>query len=116
MNFQEYSYGSIKIDGITFEQDVIIDCGEVSKRRKKPSKKYRDGFGHTPVSLEEILPWNCKRLVIGTGMNGALPVMGEVKQEAESRKVELMIIPTAEAIKKLNVGMDDTNAVLHLTC
>jgi hypothetical protein len=32
--------------------------------------------------------------VIGTGMNGALPVMDEVKKEAERRNVELIILPT----------------------
>jgi hypothetical protein len=30
------------------------------------SKKFRDEFGHTPVSVEEKIPWRCKRLIIGT--------------------------------------------------
>jgi hypothetical protein len=28
----------------------------VRKRKKKPSKKFRDEFGHTPVSVEEKIP------------------------------------------------------------
>ena len=53
------------------------------KRRKKASKKYRDEFGHTPLSVEEEIPWKCKRLVVGTG-TGALPVMDEVKREDQA--------------------------------
>jgi hypothetical protein len=116
MRFEKYEFGSIKIDGITYEYDVMIDHGEITKRRKKRSKKYRDIFGHTPLSLDEKIPWKCRRLVIGTGMNGALPVMEEVRQEAQRRKIEILILPTAEAIKKLEAEIESTNAILHLTC
>jgi len=75
-----FSFGSIRIDGVTYDQDVVIDRGEVRKRKKKPSKKFRDAFGHTPLSVEEKIPWKCRRLVVGTG-TGALPVMKEVKLE-----------------------------------
>ncbi len=30
-----------------------IDRGEIRKRKKKPSKKFRNDFGHTPLSVEE---------------------------------------------------------------
>ena len=39
MRFEEFSFGAIRIDGATYEHDVVIDRGEVSKRRKKASKK-----------------------------------------------------------------------------
>ena len=51
MRFEAFSFGSIRIDGITFEHDVVIDRGWVRKRKKKPSKKFRDEFGHTPLCL-----------------------------------------------------------------
>ena len=95
MRFEEFSFGSIRIDGVTYEHDVVIDCGEIRKRKKKPSKQFRDAFGHTPLSIEEEIPWKCQRLVIGTG-TGALPVMEEVKQEAKRRKIKLFILPTVE--------------------
>jgi hypothetical protein len=115
MHFQDFSFGSITIDGTTYEHDVVIDRGEVRKRKKKPSKKFRDEFGHTPVSIEEDIPWKCSRLIIGTG-EGALPVMEEVKREARCRNIELLILPTAEAISELNRNSSETNAILHLTC
>jgi hypothetical protein len=115
MNFEAFSFGSIRIDGVTYEHDVIIDRGAVRKRKKKPSKQFHEEFGHTPVSVAEEIPWDCKRLVIGTG-GGALPVMDQVKQEAEQRKIKLAILPTAEAIKELKRHPRDTNAILHVTC
>ena len=115
MRFEKFTFGSIRIDGVTYERDVVIDRGAVRKRKKKPSKPYRDAYGHTPLSVAEKIPWKCKRLVIGTG-NGALPVMKEVKREAARRKINLLILPTADAIKALRKASDETNAVLHLTC
>ncbi len=116
MRLEDFSFGSIKIDGATYEHDVVIDRDEIRKRKKKPSKRFRDEFGHTALSAEEKLPWNCLRLVIGTGAYGRLPVMDEVKQEAERRGVKLVVIPTAEAIDELNRNPPETNAVLHVTC
>jgi len=115
MRFQEFSFGSIRIDGATYDYDVVIDRGQVRKRKKKPSRKFRDEFGHTPLSVEEKIPWKCQRLVIGTGQ-GALLVMSQVKREARRRKIKLLILPTAEAIQALKESPDDTNAILHLTC
>src|SRR6266516_2679796 len=113
MRFEAFSFGSIKIDGTMYEHDVVIESGKVRKRKKKESKKYRGEFGHTPVSVDEEIPWKkCKRLVIGTG-TGALPVMDEVKREAERRKVKLLIMPTARAIELLKKKEEATNAILH---
>jgi hypothetical protein len=116
MQFEEFSFGSLRIDGVTHERDVVIDRGEVRKRKKKASKKFRDAFGHTPLSVEEDIPWKCRRLVVGTGAYGNLPVMDEGKREAKRRSVELLVLPTAEAVAMLNQNPDRTNAILHVTC
>ena len=115
MKFQQFSFGQIRIDGIEYVYDVVIDRGKVRKREKKASKKFREAFGHTPLSLEEDIPWKCSRLVIGTG-EGALPVMDEVRREARRRKVELIILPTEEAIEFLKRHQENTNAILHVIC
>ena len=116
MRFADFSFGSIQIDDVTYEHDVLIDRGEIRKRKKKPSKKFREEYGHTPLSAKEEIPWRCRRLVVGTGAYGRLPVMKEVKLEAERRKVELLIFPTADAIAALKRSSEDTNAILHVTC
>jgi hypothetical protein len=68
------------------------------------------------LSAEEDIPWNCRRLVIGTGVNGSLPVMEEVKREAERQSVKLLMLPTGKAIKELERHPKETNAILHVTC
>jgi hypothetical protein len=97
MRFESFSFGSIRIDGVTYEHDVVIDRGKIRKREKKPSRKFRETFGHTPLSIEEDIPWKRDRLVVGTG-TGALPVMDEVKREAQRRKITLIVVPTDRAI------------------
>jgi hypothetical protein len=116
MDFGKFHFGGIEIDGVSYEHDVVIDRGRIRKRKKKPSKKFREEFGHTPVSVEEEIPWKCQRLIVGTGRYGSLPVMDEVKREAHRRKVDLLILPTDEAIEAFARKPQGTNAILHVTC
>ena len=104
MRFDKFSFGSIQTDGVTCDYDVVIDGGEIRKRKKKPSKQFRDEFGHTPLSIEADIPWRCRRLVVGTGVYGRLPVMNEVKREAERRRIKLLVVPTPHAIEALEQG------------
>jgi len=116
MEFGRFSFGSIEIDGATYGHDVVIDRGRIRKRKKGPSRALRSRYGHTPLSAAEEIPWNCRRLVVGSGAAGSLPVLDEVLDEAGRRHVELVVIPTAEAIEELRAGAKDTNAILHVTC
>lgn len=49
MRFEAFSFGSVRIDGSAYEHDILIDRGEIRKRRKKASKNH------------EVLPWNPNR-------------------------------------------------------
>ena len=116
MRIDQFSFGSIRIEGVTHENDVVIERGKVRARKKKPSKEFREAFGHTPLSVQEEIPWDCRRLVVGTGAYGALPVMDAVREEAIRRNVKLVTLPTLAAIEKLGLDPKDTNAILHVTC
>ncbi|MGH3119040.1 MAG: MTH938/NDUFAF3 family protein [Gaiellales bacterium] len=116
MRIDRFTFGSIRIDGVVYEHDVVIAGGQVRKRKKKASRPFCDAFGHTPLSVKEDIPWDCRRLVVGTGAEGALPVMDEFKAEAGRRDVELVANPTREAIRELQVEPESTNAILHVTC
>ena len=116
MRFEDFAFGSIQIDGTSRDYDVVIDRGKIRKRKKKRSKQFRDAYGHTPLSTEEEIPWKCRRLVIGTGAYGKLPVTEELKREAQRHKVELVILPTVDAIEVLKKNPKATNAILHVTC
>ena len=114
MKVKELSFGTINIDGKDYLKDIVINKGKIEKRKKKESKKFRSQFGHTPLSTRENIPWDCKKLIIGTGHNAALTVMKEVKKKAKKKGVELVLMSTPDAILKINEK--DTNLILHLTC
>jgi hypothetical protein len=116
MVFKDFRFGSIEVDGVEYDHDIVVDRGHIRKRKKGPSKEFREQFGHTPLTTKEEIPWRCHLLVIGTGMDGRLPVSPDVKQEAERRHVELRMLPTKKAIDLLNHQPSDANAVLHVTC
>src|SRR5947208_10495409 len=89
-------FGEIKVEGTRYTHDVVIDGGKVRKRKKGPSKQFREEFDHTPLSAEEEIPWGGKRLIVGTGAYGALPVMDAVLAEAKRRDIEVIAAHTLE--------------------
>jgi hypothetical protein len=110
-------FGSIEVEGREYDSDVVIEGGRVRKRKKKPSKPYRDEFGHTPLSADEELPWGGRRLIIGTGAYGSLPIMPQVAEEARSRNVDLTAVPTEDACRLISsLDQRKVHAVLHVTC
>ena len=59
MKWGKCRWGSLKIDGEKYKKDVILDRGNLRPRKKKPSREFREEFGHTPLSLKEEIPWEC---------------------------------------------------------
>ncbi len=111
------AFGEIEIDGERYDHDVVIDAGKVSQRAKKASKAFREQYGHTPLSVEEAIPWGGKQLIIGTGKYGSLPVMPAVYEEAKRRGIEIVALPTEDACSLLReLRRKDTYAILHVTC
>ena len=110
-------FGAIKIDGQQYDYDVIIDKGKIRKRNKKPSKPYRDRYGHTPLSIDETIPWGGKQLLIGTGSYGQMPIMAELYDEARERGIVMTAVPTDTACKLISARKKGKlRAILHVTC
>ena len=110
-------FGRITVEGREETDDVVIDRGKTRSRDKGPSKSRRDEFGHTPLTPAEKIPWDCKVLLIGTGMDGRLPITEELKTEAKRRGVKLILKKTPEALEYLKEHYEEgMNAILHITC
>jgi hypothetical protein len=117
MNAQLLGFGEIRIEGQRYNADIVIEHGQVHRRHKKPSKPYRDRFGHTPLSVAESIPWGGPRLIVGTGADGLLPIMAEVYEEAARRKVEIVALPSESACRLIaDLEPGEVNAILHVTC
>jgi hypothetical protein len=117
MNARFLGFGQIEIEGKRYRADLVIERGQVRRRHKKPSKPYRDRFGHTPLSGAEEIPWGGPRLIVGTGADGLLPIMPEVYDVARRRNVEIVALPTESACRLIaDLKRTNVNAVLHVTC
>ncbi len=110
-------FGEIEVEGEHYDHDVVIDGGRVTKRKKGASKSFRDEYGHTPLSVEEEIPWGGEQLIIGTGLYGKLPIMPAVEWEAKRRAIKLIALPTEQACELLTLlEPRKAYAVLHVTC
>ena len=117
MEVRLLAFGSIEVEGVIYEHDVVIDAGQVRKWSKKPSRRYRPEFGHTPLSADEDLPWGGSRLIIGTGAYGSLPIRSDVIAQADKRGVHVESLPTEEACRLISaLDPRQIHAVLHVTC
>ena len=117
MDARLIAFGLIEIGGRRFEHDVVVEGVVVRRRKKGASKAYRGRYGHTPLSPHEAIPWSARRLIIGTGVSGQLPIMPELYEEAARRGVEIVAAPTEVACRLLQAADPrDVAAVLHVTC
>jgi hypothetical protein len=111
------AFGELEIEGVRYHKDVVIEGGQIRKRDKGPSKALAGKARHTPLSAAEQIPWGGKRLIIGTGARGQLPIAREVGEEAERRGIAIEALPTIEACRLLaDVERADVYAILHVTC
>lgn len=116
MKAELVSFGVLEIDNKQYRFDVVIDNGAIGQRDKTASRKRQREFGHTPLTPEENIPWNCTTLLIGSGAYGRLPITDDFHSEAKKRGVTLIIDLTKEICKKLAADPPHTNAILHCTC
>ena len=117
MRARVVAFGELEVEGERYPHDVVIDAGRVRKRRKGPSKAFRGEYGHTPLTAAEELPWGGRVLLIGTGVDGALPIDPSVEAEARRRGVTIEAAPTDEICERLaDLPAKQVHAVLHATC
>jgi len=119
VKIERTEFGSITIDGETYEHDVLIRLsGKVRKRKKKLSKKYY-GTSHT-ISQEEakfVYEKGCRELILGTGQNGNVRLSPEAAEFFAKKRCEVIAEPTPEAIKSFNRSeVRKKIGLFHVTC
>ena len=117
MKAELVAFGQLEIEGERYRRDVVIEGGQIRKRDKGPSKALHARSRHTPLSAAEQIPWGGKRLIVGTGAKGQLPISAELGEEAARRGIVIEALPTSEACRLLaDVEPADVYAILHITC
>ncbi len=111
-------FGWVKVNGETYEKDIIIHAdGSITKREKKKSKDLKPDYGHTPLSERELefLPQeHFDALYVGTGHEAALPITPKALEIL--KKYNAAILPTPEVIGEIEKEQRKFVALIHVTC
>jgi len=111
---ETYSFGSIEIDGRTYNADVIILPTGVR------GNWWRDQ-GHTlkPGDLTDVLEASPQVVVIGQGAHGLMRVTDDTLTCLEQAGIEVVCVSTTRAVEVYNERSqrgEKVAAALHLTC
>jgi hypothetical protein len=112
------SFGSITIDGQTFEHDVLIRLdGRIQKRKKKLSKQlYGTSHKISLAEAEHIYEEGAQTLIIGTGQFDQIHLSEEAQAYFDKRGLKLVTQATPKAIKLWNEAQGEAIGLFHVTC
>jgi hypothetical protein len=118
MPIERSEFGSITIEGKTYEHDVIIRLsGKVDKRQKKLSKK-QYGTSHiiSKAEAKSVFEDGCNLLIVGAGQQGNVHLSPEASSYFEKKGCRVIVEPTPEAIHSFNEAREKKVALMHVTC
>ncbi|MEA3340284.1 MAG: MTH938/NDUFAF3 family protein [Chloroflexota bacterium] len=110
---ESYRFGRIVIDGRVYGKDVIILPDRVIGNWWR-----QEGHALRPDDLEAVFEAAPEVLVVGQGDYGLMRVTGEAAQSLQAAGIELIALPTGEAVETYNrlCAERAVAAALHLTC
>jgi len=114
IRIEGYSFGRITIDGKQYTSDLIIYPDRVDDKWWRKERHLLQ-----PEDLAEVFSLDPKILIVGQGQPGLMKVAPKVAGHCRGSGIELISLPTAEAVKKyneLNEKKPLVIAALHLTC
>jgi hypothetical protein len=108
-----YSFGMISIDGQAHTSDVKVFPDHV-----KSGWWRTEGHVLHLDDIRDVITSAPEAIIIGTGASGAMDVPDDVKDFCESVGIELIALPTREAVQKHNSLSESKRVItcLHLTC
>jgi hypothetical protein len=118
MPIEGTEFGSITIDGKTYEHDVVIRLsGKVDKRQKKLSKaQYGTSHIISKAEAKSVFEDGCELLVIGAGQQGNVRLSPEAGAYFEKKGCRVIVEPTPEAMRSFNESRDKKAGLMHVTC
>jgi len=114
----DFRFGSIVVDNKKYSRDVLIfPDGRVGPRQGRLWM-----FGSHAIrrkELERLLEGEPEIVIVGTGTSNKARLSAEAENWAEERKLKLTVLPSYEAIARLNELADQGRkvaAMIHITC
>jgi len=114
----EFTFGSIVVEGKKSRRDVLIFSDGIVKKRKGGFLM----FGRHKIKkqeLEELSRGHPETIIVGTGTNGAAHIAPEAESWAKGRNLSLLVKPSYDAIARLNELAEQKKkiaALIHITC
>lgn len=111
---EEYGFGYIVVNGITYSRDLIILPDRLIENWWR-----REGHIVELADLAEVLETSIDYLLIGTGYYGRVNVSREVIENFKGKNVEVIVEDTRKAWRRYNELVERGFKVcgaFHLTC
>jgi hypothetical protein len=112
------SFGSITVEGETFDYDILIRLDGRIEKRKKMLSKEKYGTSHK-IALEEaehIYEEGTQKIIIGTGQTGFVELSEEAEDFFRGKRCGIELFPTPWAIERWNEIEGRVSAMFHVTC
>ena len=113
MKIEAYKFGSIVIDGQTYDKDLVILPDQILTNwwRKEGHKLFLE-------DMTFLKNCNPKILIIGCGYFGIMKISQEVRDFCSQNGINLIAKKSSEAVETFNEleGQPDIIAGFHLTC
>ena len=114
MTIDEYSFGSITVNGQSYQKDLILFPDKI-----KPNWWREDGHSLSIKDLEEVIEYKPDILIIGTGAHGVMQIPNVTKEALEQHHIKLIDEKTEKACEIFNEYIEKGEKVVgafHLTC
>ncbi len=106
------TFGSITIDGKTFNHDIyILPSGKVEEKE--------GGHNFTKEQAEYVLEENPEVVVIGKGISGMANLSSDARALLEEKEVEVFEVNTGSELKEKFNQLSEIKrvaAIIHTTC
>jgi len=113
-----FNFGSIVIDGKQYAYDVVI-LPEGTVKEREASKAMFGSHTIAKGEIEQLAKTKPETIIVGTGTSGMAAVSKDAQAYAREAKLNLLVLPSSQAIEKLNQLMDERRSVaalIHITC
>ncbi len=105
------AYGSISIDGETYNHDVyVLPSGKVEERE----------YGHTftKEQIEHLIKEDPDVVIVGKGTSGMASLSSDARDLLEEKGIELIEADTPDVKDKFNefAKTKKVAAIIHITC
>ena len=114
MRVDSYSFGSMAVDGKTYEADLIVFPDRVRANWWR-----LQGHSLAPEDLKEVVDFQPELLIVGKGAQGCMDVPAATVKALEEKHIRVINANTDKACQLFNQELQKGKKVVaafHLTC